>query len=248
MREITRFPYNIDGLSYDQKVILWNKSLSDNPTQGTTTNEVLYWDDTSKKWTPSATRFPATGANYTDIEADGTLEFNGNATVWKDMVFPMAPPKITGAGNPTLVSWNGNIRGYSFAVNDVHDFDPQEFSHDGKQASTATFHIHWISRTNVAAARTVKWEIEYTQANYSAVFPAASTANIEVTVPSGTTALTHYITDITTFTTANIASQMYVRLKRIASSGTEPADDPVVIGVHYHYEIDTIGSRGILTK
>jgi hypothetical protein len=59
---------------------------------------------------------------------------------------------------------------------------------------------------------------------------------------------THFITNISTFATANIASQMYVRLTRIAAAGTAPADDPVVIGVHYHYELDQVGSHAILTK
>jgi hypothetical protein len=191
---------------------------------------------------------PTPPGNFSDFEADGTLHFKGNATVWKDIFFPMSPPKTTGAGNPSLVTWNGNLRGYSFAVNDVHDFDPQEFSHDGKVGSTATFHIHWISRTNVGAARTVKWQIEYAQANYGSAFPSPTTEVVEVTVPADTPANTHFITNITTFTTLGIASQMFVRLTRITSSGTEPADNPVVIGCHYHFEVDTVGSREILTK
>lgn len=197
----------------------------------------------------SILRFPSnSGADYTEVERDGTIAFKGNATVWKDIFFPQGTPKATGAGNPTLTTWNGNLKGYTYAVNDAHDFDPQEFAHDGKQGSTATFHIHWISRTNVGAIRTVKWQIEYAQANFNGIFPATTTVSVEVSIPASTTALTHYITDITTFTTLNIASQMFIQLKRIASSGTEPADDPVVIGVHYHYEVDTVGSRGILTK
>lgn len=186
--------------------------------------------------------------SYAEFEADGTLHFVGNATVWKDVFFPMAPPKATGAGNPTLVTWLGNLRGYSFAVNDVHDFDPQEYPHDAKQGATCTWHIHWISRTNVGATRAVKWQIEFSQSNYSAVFPAPTTESVEIEIPSSTTANTHFISDIATFTGLNIASQMFVRLTRIAAAGTAPADDPVVIGVHYHYEVDTTGSRQILTK
>lgn len=169
-------------------------------------------------------------------------------TSWKDVFFPMAPPKASGAGNPSLVTWNGNLRGYSFAVNDVHDFDPQEYPHDGFEGSTATWHIHWISRTNVAAERRVKWQIEYSQANYDAVFPAPTTISGEIAIPANTTANTHFISNIGTFVTGKIASQMYSRLTRIASTGTAPADDPIVIGVHYHYGLDSMGSRQILTK
>lgn len=191
---------------------------------------------------------PNTGENRTEIENDGTLTFKGDASVWKDIYFPMAPPKATGTGNPTLTTWNGNLRGYSFAVNDTHDFDPQEFNHDGKQGSTGTWHIHFISRTNVAATRAVKWQLEYSQANLNAAFAAPTTISVEVTIPANTPLNTHLAVDLGTFTTLNIASQMYCKLTRIAAAGTAPATDPIVAGIHYHYEIDTIGSRLISAK
>jgi hypothetical protein len=186
--------------------------------------------------------------HYSEFEADGTLEFNGDATVWKDIFFPMAPPKTVGAGNPTLTTWNGNLRGYSFTVGDAHDFDPQEFVHDGKEGSTGTFHIHFISRTDVAASRFVNWQLEYSQANRNAAYPAPTTVNLEFEIPADTPVNTHFAVDISSFTTGLIASQMYLRLTRIAAAGTEPADDPVVTGVHYHYELDTVGSRQIFSK
>lgn len=192
--------------------------------------------------------WPNTGANRLDVEKDGTVRFEGNATVWKDIFFPMAPPKATGAGNPTLTTWNGNLRGYTFAVGDVHDFDPQEFSHDGKQGSEATWHIHFVSRTNVGADRAVKYQLEYSQANRNGVFPAPTTVSAEFVIPAGTAANTHIAENIATFTTGNIAGQMFVRLTRLAAAGTAPADDPVIIGVHYHFEIDTVGSREIFSK
>lgn len=169
-------------------------------------------------------------------------------TAWKDVFFPMAPPKATGAGNPTLTAWNGSLRGYSFAVNDTHDFDPQELPHDAKQVATGTWHIHWISRTNVAATRGVNWQLDFSQANPSAVFPAATTINIDVTIPANTAVNTHFITDIGTFTVGNIAAQIFSKLTRIASGTTAPATDPVVIGVHFHYSLDSNGSRQILVK
>jgi len=189
------------------------------------------------------------GGNYAEIDKTGLLKLHGDATVWKDVFFPQAPPKTTGAGNPSLVSWNGNLRGYAYSVNDAHDFDPQEFPHDGKQgATTGSWHIHWINRTNVGATRAVKFQLEFSQANPSGVFPAATTVSVEAEIPANTAANTHYLTHISNFTTLNIASQMFVRLKRIAPAGTAPADDPVIIGVHYHYELDQMGSSELITK
>jgi hypothetical protein len=185
--------------------------------------------------------------NYTEAEADGTLHHVGDATVWKDIMFPMAPPKTTGAGNPSLVTWNGSMRGFSFAVNDAHDFDPQEIEHDAKIGSTATWHIHFVSRDN-ETERTVKYELEYAIEPESGAIPAPTTVSAEFTIAASTTANTPQRGNITTFVIPGIAKLAYARITRIASSGAEPTTDPVVSGLHFHYELDTIGSREILTK
>jgi hypothetical protein len=181
------------------------------------------------------------------VEKDGTLVFKNDATVWKDIMFPMAPPKTTGAGNPSLVIWNGNMRGFSFAVNDAHDFDPQEIEHDAKIGSTATWHIHFVSRDN-ETERTVKYELEYAIEPESGAIPAPTTVSAEFTIAASTTANTPQRGNITTFVIPGIAKLAYARITRIASSGTEPTTDPVVSGLHFHYELDTIGSREIITK
>lgn len=185
--------------------------------------------------------------NFSQFEDDGTLVFTGNATVWKDIMFPQSPPKTTGAGAPSLVTWNGNIRGFAYAINDAHDFDPQEIEHDAKVGSTATFHVHWVSRTNVGAERAVKWELEYAVETNTAI-PSPTTASVEITIPANTPANTPMRDNITTFVIPNIARLVYARIKRVAASGTAPADDPVLGGVHIHYEIDSVGSRQIITK
>jgi hypothetical protein len=193
-------------------------------------------------------RFGDSTTNYSNFENDGTLNFIGNATVWKDIMFPMAPPKTVGAGNPTLTTYNGNMRGFSFSVNDAHDFDPQEMTHDAKVGSTATWHIHWLSQVNDGTDRTVKWELEYAIEPASGALPTPTTINGEFTIPAGTAANTVQRNDLGTFVIPAIARLAYARLKRIASSGTEPSVDPILSALHFHYEIDTVGSREILTK
>lgn len=186
--------------------------------------------------------------NYSDFEADGTLHFTGDATVWKDVMFPMAPPKTSGAGNPTLTTYNGNMRGYAFALNDAHDFDPQEMVHDAKVGSTATWHVHWLTRSNDGTDRTVKWQLEYAIEPASGAVPSPTTVTAEITIPAGTTVNTVQRDNITTFTIPAIARLAYARISRIASSGTEPATDPILSGLHFHYCLDTVGSRDITTK
>lgn len=187
-------------------------------------------------------------ADYATFEDDGTLAFTGAATVWKDVMFPMAPPKTTGAGNPTLITYNGNMRGYSFAVNDVHDFDPQEMEHDSKVGSTATFHVHFLSRSNDGTDRGVKWQLEYDVEPASGAVPAPTTVSVDITIPAGTAVNTVWRDDVATFTIPAIARMVGARLTRIASATAAPSVDPVLRALHFHYELDTVGSRSIVTK
>lgn len=168
---------------------------------------------------------------------------------YKDIHFMQAPPKTTGVGYPTLVTWLGNLQGYSYAVNDAHTFDPQEYDHAGKVAGIGYWHIHFIARSIVVGDK-YNWSLEYSQADYNSTYPSTTTITAEYTVTSGT-APYHVIFDMGTFTTLGPGSQMWVRLKRIAKSagGTNPTLDPVVSAVQYHYEIDTpAGSVAVSSK
>ena len=218
---------------------------------GVTSPSVVVGSETAqtlKNKTLDATNKYGGATHNTTFEADGTMVMNGDATVWKDIKFPMAPPKTTGAGNPTLTTYNGNMRGYSFAVNDVHDFNPEEIDHDAKIGSTATFHVHWLSRSNDVNDRGVKWQLEYAIEPTSGALPAPTTVSAEATVPLGTAVNTPYSTNMATFVIPGIAKLAYLRITRIASAGTAPTTDPILSATHFHYELDTVGSRQITTK
>lgn len=179
--------------------------------------------------------------------ANKTIELQNS--VWKDVFFPQGVTKATGSGNPTFTTMTGNIKGYSYAVNDAYDGDPQEFPHDGKQGvTTGSWHIHWVNTTNVAATRGVKWQIEYEVRNIGSDFTTTTTISAEETVPANTPVGRHFLTAIGTFTTPNIGAMVVARITRIAAAGTAPANNPFVLGCHFHYEVDTVGSRQIATK
>jgi hypothetical protein len=193
-----------------------------------------------------------TGKNVAEFEGDGTLVLHGDASGYIDIFFPHGLPKTTGPGNPSLVTYLGNLRGYEYAVNDAHDFDPQEYYHQCIKGAPAVWHLHWLSRTNVAASRTVKWELERSVCSpFGVETIIAPNAVIEVTIPANTPANTCFLTDIITDTIPNIgpAWMISARIKRIASSGTEPATNPVLKALHAHVKIDTpAGSREITSK
>lgn len=245
----------IDGLAAGMVAKTANATYSARTIQGTA-DEIEVGDGAGALGNPvislpdriSTPRKFGTATDYTEFEADGTAVFKGAATVWKDIKFPMAPPKTTGAGNPTLTTYNGNMRGYAFAVNDAHDFDPQEIDHDAKIGATATWHVHFLSRSNDGTDRGVNYQIEYAIEPASGALPAPTTISAELTIPAGTAVNTPQRLDIGTFTVPNIAMLAYARITRIAAVGTAPSVDPILGALHFHYEIDTVGSREILTK
>jgi hypothetical protein len=73
----------------------------------------------------------------------------------------------------------------------------------------------------------------------------------ELTIPDGTSALTHMLLDMgdVAFTNQLIGCQIKLRIKRIAATGgTEYADSVFITQVGSHLEQDTMGSRTEYTK
>lgn len=193
-----------------------------------------------------------TTTNGAYLDAYMGIRFKGTSVNYLDVEYPMAPPKATGAGNPTLVTYAENtmLKGYSFAVNDIHYFDAKEYPHNGLIGGSITWHVHWDNQTNVAATRGVKWEITRTCCLANGTCPAATTSSADITVSASTAVGKQYLSDIVTDTYANIGpgSACIASLKRIASANTAPATDPIVIGLHYHYSVDSLGSDGVTSK
>lgn len=192
-------------------------------------------------------------SNYLEAENNsGFINLIGSARGYADIFFPHGLPKTTGTGNPSLVTYLGNLRGYAYAVNDAHDLDPQEYDHRLVISGDLIWHLHWLSRTDVAAERTVKFELERSYAAPNGVETLITpNATVEVTVPANTAANTHYLTNIVTDAITNIgpAYMLSARIKRIASSGTEPATDPIIKALHAHVKVDTpSGSRSVSSK
>lgn len=190
--------------------------------------------------------------HYTSFEADGTQKMSGNATVFKDLVFPIIP-KFTGAGNPTFKTFVGGITAPQFAVNDAVQLDASEFAHEWKEGSLCDLHLHYTSMENVAAARYVKWEIGYTYVDSSegtSQWSAETVLRVEHTIPANTPARTEFLVPMGSFTPASgkIGGQIRMRLKRITAAGTAPSINPFATQVGAHIECDTLGSRTTSSK
>jgi hypothetical protein len=238
---------------------------------GTTNSGVIKWmededyfqfNDDIFLGTGEAVMFEATTTklqygNTGDLDvytpANKTLELQ--TVVYNDIYIDISP-RTTGAGKPTLATFSGNIQKYTFAVNDITELGTNELLHDWKEGTAIELHVHWASNGTNVDDRAVKWEIDYTWANTvsaggTTAFAAATTASAETTIPTATNVdKTHYYTSVVTFTPTGgkIGAALLMSLKRIASAGTAPTNNPWCLMVGVHYQIDTLGSRQQSTK
>ncbi len=200
-------------------------------------------------------RFGEDTTNYSEFESDGTYVMNGAATVFNDLVVPLSSARVPAANAPTWASFIGNLNAYTYGLNDFQEFST-ELAHSYKNAATIEFHIHGAVNGSNVDDRTIKFEIEYTiadvpaEAGFGDVFPATTTINAELTIPASTTDLTAFTIDIGDNTSGNFVQGAIVkgRVRRIASTGTEPAADPFLTEVGLHIESDTIGTRTATAK
>ena len=193
--------------------------------------------------------------DYSEFESDGTYVMNGAATVFNDLIVPLSSAKVPPANAPSWVSFVGNLNAYAYDLNDFQEFST-ELAHSYKDAALIEFHVHGTVNGSNVDDRTMKFEVEYSIANVPAeagfgdVFPAPTTINGELTIPASTTDRTGFTIDIGDDVTGNFVQGAIVkgRVRRIASTGTEPTADPFLTEVGLHIESDTIGTRTATAK
>ncbi len=195
------------------------------------------------------------GANQTVVETDGTIRFDGAATVFEDLVIYLSSARVPASNAPTWAAFIGNLNAYTYGLNDFQEFST-EIKHSYKSGSTIEFHVHGAVNGSDVDNRIIRFEIEYTIADIPAedgfgdVYPATTTIFAELTIPAGTTDLTGFSIDIGDDTTGNFVQGAVIeaRVRRRASTGTEPTSDPFLTQVGVHIESDTVGSRTATSK
>ncbi|KKN78874.1 hypothetical protein LCGC14_0346460 [marine sediment metagenome] len=193
--------------------------------------------------------------DYSHFEADGTYVMNGAATVFNDLVVPLSSARVPAANAPSWDSFVGNLNAYAYDLNDFQEFST-ELAHSYKNAALIEFHIHGALNGSNVDDRTIKFEIEYTiadvppEAGFGDVYPATTTIDGELTIPASTTDLTGFTLHIDNDTSGSFVQGAIVkgRVRRIASTGTEPTGDPFLTEVGLHIESDTIGTRTAAAK
>jgi hypothetical protein len=194
----------------------------------------------------------AGSTNYSKFEADGSLEFNGNATVWNDAnvgAMTLTLPAASIPDEDEFVDEAGSDTGittWAYAVGEKSS-GSIEIPHDYKEGSDITFHIHWQGIAAPSGTDYVKWQLTYTVAQTDATLDAATTITIETAFDTQYEFKRSDFAAITG-TNFNIGDHFLFTIERVVAAGDAYAGDALVGTVGLHYECDTVGSRQIVTK
>lgn len=185
--------------------------------------------------------------NYTEFEVDGTIKFNGDATVWDD-VYPLSVDTATGASAPSFTVYNGTLRAYEFVgaatLKDLHiGF---QLPHSYKEGSSIIPHLHLYIPNDVSGGD-IYFQMDYTWTNIDqtgAVTPL--TLNGTITRSAGQGIANNAVLSFGTISGVGktISSLLMCRIYRDPTVGQDTFGSSVWLkGADVHFEMDTIGSR-----
>lgn len=187
-----------------------------------------------------------TGSNNTSFESDGSLKFNGAATVYDDLFFPFSTGKQGTADYP---SFNVDSMYHSFSIDTTAPgvcimYFTIQMPHSWKEGSTIYPHVHYKHETAVGTP-TFKMKYKW--------YPLEGSTEIGY----------KWYTMSTTTGTTNKTNQMVYGASGISGSG-KGISSIIVCAVYLsgqtgtgnvnayqfdiHYEKDAIGSRTITSK
>jgi len=189
--------------------------------------------------------------NYTEIEADGTIKFVGDATVYDDINLSGSALTPGGSAAPGFgVFRDGNLAAYVFDGDSLTErlYGSIEMKHNYKEGSDIEFHIHWSPTTT--SLGNVVWQVYYSWANSGEVFAASTLVAATATAAGGTAFKSVYSTfGSISGVGKTINSQIVIQIFRDPTNiGDTYPNDAALIQFGIHYEIDTIGSRNTTTK
>ena len=184
------------------------------------------------------------GSNHSSFEADGTLIFTGDATVWDDLQVNISSVRVPAANAPTWTAYKGSyILAFSKAADEIIYFTAQ-LPHSYLEGSDIEFHLHCVFAD--ADAGDVRWNFTHSWANIGDDFPGETTVTTDIASPAD--ADNHQLDEIAatiTGTGKTISSVILCSLEREGSDGVNDDydDDVYLVALDFHFEKDAVGSR-----
>ena len=186
-----------------------------------------------------------TGANRTKIEADGTLKFEGDATVWDDIVGSLIGKSLSSTAGQVDYNWDENA--IAFGPNgdidtaaDLINFSVQ-IPHSAIVDGTIDLHVHWEQTDSTARQFTVRHRVQNNGSAKTTTWTeniVSSQTDDKFTYTSGTL---NQISDLVSIDMTGIGISSVVQFKIARTDAV--AGDINVTFVDVHVEKDTLGSR-----
>jgi uncharacterized protein (UPF0333 family) len=214
--------------------------------------QVLNYNSVTGIWENTSTpQFgdPING-DYTEFEEDGTVKFNGGATVWDDISLSGLSFTPGTAAAPDVIDFvNENCLVFGFDGNNTTErlYLTTELKHDYLEGSDIEFHIHWTPTTTNTG--NVKWQVYYTWIEKDGTYPTPQL--LTVLSPARGTAWQNTYVSFGTISGVGktINSQLALQIFRVPSDAEDTyADDAAFVAFGIHYQKDTCGSREMTTK
>jgi hypothetical protein len=254
------FQVHKDGTTSNTRTLI---QMSDGGTAATSSDGFQLGIDSSQngiivnKETGKGIWIGRSGTNNTTIENDGTIMFNGAATVWDDLRVSFAS-RSTGSA-PTMTAFAGGTTLYEWAytanASDKFLYCEVQLPHSWKEGTRIYPHIHWTSSSTNSG--NVVWNMDFSWQNVLGT-PGTygSTTLATITAAASGVSWRHQInnlqvsgTDGIDGTGKTISSILVCRIWRDGGIGADSyPDNAFLIGFDIHYEIDGIGSRTTTAK
>ena len=194
------------------------------------------------------------GSDFMQIETDGSLKLNGDATQWTDLRTAPISAKVAGGKQPTWAQFTDDGSGstgvysYAFSASAENEFwTTLQMPHGWKLGSDIEPHIHWAPMTTDTG--TVRWGIEYVWSNIDGTYGNSTIAYAEDAADG--TALKHQLADFAAVsgTGKTLSSVLLVRLFRDAVHGNDTfTGTAMILEFDIHYEVDAFGSNSEYVK
>lgn len=191
------------------------------------------------------------GGNYSEFEADGTLEFVGDAVVWDDLRIPFTQSKRGALLKPDFDFTNV---GLLFPQNDTAEiiYIIAQMPHKYKLETALHPHIHWQQMNG----NDVVWKLDYKWfINGAAVTAGFTTVTATTSTDSVFTWSSGNLAQLTEFTAIagtginTVSSMLLMKVYRDDNvDGGAGGGDALGFEFDIHYQIDTGGSRSELVK
>lgn len=178
--------------------------------------------------------------NYTEIEEDGTMKANGDATCWDDLQVVLTGAELHPTQSPVWIDYKGS-RALQFSSGSAQTiYFIAQIPHNWVEGSDIEFHVHAIHQAT--ATGSVIWDFTHSWANVTGTFPTETTVQKSFATHSGVDI--HAVGDIATLdgTGKTISSIMLCSLTRRGDIDTS-AENSVLIGADFHHLINTLGSK-----